>query len=54
MISLFKDTKIEAIKIYIFFYILIFPLDLTNFMMSALSIILLIWWLIIGKTEVIL
>ena len=51
MIALFKDRKIEPIKIYIFFYILIFPLDLTNFMMSALSIILLIWWLIIGKNR---
>ena len=51
MIALFKDRKIEAIKIYILFYILIFPLDLTNFMMSVLSIILAIWWLIIGKNR---
>ncbi|RBQ29849.1 O-antigen ligase family protein [Aliarcobacter vitoriensis] len=51
MIVFFKDTKIEPIKLYIFIYILVFPLDLTNWMMSVLSIVLFIWWLIIGKQE---
>ncbi|RBQ26204.1 MULTISPECIES: O-antigen ligase family protein [Arcobacteraceae] len=51
MILSITENKIEPIKIYILFYILIFPLDLSNWMMSVLSMILLLWWLIVGKNK---
>lgn len=44
-------NQVEPFKLFIYFYILIFPLDLANWMMSALSITLLIWWLVIGKQK---
>jgi len=44
-------NKIEPIKLYMYLYVFLLPWNFFNGMFSNLTIVMLIWWLIIGKKE---
>ena len=47
--SIFFYKKTESFKIFLYLWIFILPWDFTKGIMGSFSIVMFIWWVLIGK-----